>query len=434
MIGIQICVEWLVTFVESLFYFSIIHVLAPTQFKKKKQIIMFLAVANIITVGVILLNFIDISFSLATIVYGAFAYSFGACILFQGNYFSFLFVAVVYLTGLNFVEGSILRFIEDITGYAVSAQLQAGFSNMRLYLIILFKLVDGLIIWIVRFILKRATVQLGKVRIALAGAVLGFVSATYWMSTNIVTNFNADLFQTILALAFVFIICSAYFYYRLCQIRKEQESIALQNELLAKNYQVAKESYESNARLYHDMGNHFSMIQSYLADGKVEEARTYLNRLGKDRAAYSVERFTGIEAVDYILSQKAELARQQNIETSIHAEYPKDCKIDPVDLCTILTNLLDNAMEACRKLPEASAKILSVTIRRINQFIIIQIANSCIDEPVISKGNFKTSKTDKRHHGWGMKNVRLAVEKYHGTMEHEYNKNMFTVSIMLFYQ
>ena len=434
MIGIQICVEWLVTFVESFFYFSIIHVLAPTQFKKKKQIIMFLAVANIITVGVILLNFIDISFSLVTIVYGAFAYSFGACILFKGNYFSFLFVAVVYLTGLNFVEGSILRFIEDITGYAVSAQLQAGFSNMRLYLIILFKLVDGLIIWIVRFILKRATVQLGKVRIALAGAVLGFVSATYWMSTNIVTNFKADLFQAILALAFVFIICSAYFYYRLCQIRKEQENIALQNELLAKNYQVAKESYESNARLYHDMGNHFSMIQSYLADGKVEEARTYLNRLGKDRAAYSVERFTGIEAVDYILSQKAELARQQNIETSIHAEYPKDCKIDPVDLCTILTNLLDNALEACRKLPEASAKILSVTIRRINQFIIIQIANSCIEEPIISKGNFKTSKTDKRHHGWGMKNVRLAVEKYYGTMEHEYNKNMFTVSIMLFYQ
>lgn len=434
MIGIQICVEWLVTFVESFFYFSIIHVLAPTQFKKKKQIIMFLAVANIITVGVILLNFIDISFSLVTIVYGAFAYSFGACILFQGNYFSFLFVAVVYLTGLNFVEGSILRFLEDITGYAVSAQLQAGFSNMRLYLIILFKLVDGLIIWIVRFILKRATVQLGKVRIALAGAVLGFVSATYWMSTNIVTNFKADLFQTILALAFVFIICSAYFYYRLCQIRKEQENIALQNELLAKSYQVAKESYESNARLYHDMGNHFSMIQSYLADGKVEEARTYLDRLGKDRAAYSVERFTGVEAVDYILSQKAAFARQQNVETSIHAEYPKDCKIDPVDLCTILTNLLDNAMEACGKLPEASAKILSVTIRRINQFIIIQIANSCIEEPVISKGNFKTSKTDKRHHGWGMKNVRLAVEKYYGTMEHEYNKNMFIVSVMLFYQ
>lgn len=434
MIGIQVCIEWLVTFIESIFYFSIIHVLAPKQFKKKKQIIMVLAVASIITTGVILLNFIDLSFSLITIVYGAFAYSFGACILFQGNYLSFLFVAVVYLTGLNLVEGSILRMIESVVDWSVSAHLQAGFSAMRIYLIILFKLVDSLIMLIVLFLLKRATLQLGQVRIALAGAILGFVSATYWLSTNIATDFKADLLQIILALAFVFIICSAYFYYRLRQIQQEQKNIALQNKLLEKNYQVAKESYESNARLYHDMENHFSMIQSYLANGKVEDAREYLDRISKDRAAYSVERFTGIEAIDYILSQKAELARQQNVEVSIHAEYPKNCKIDPVDLCTILTNLLDNAVEACVKLPETSIKKLVVTIRRINQFIIIQIANSCMEEPIINRGIFITSKTEKRHHGWGMKNVKLAVEKYYGTMEFEYSKNMFTICVMLFYQ
>ena len=379
MIGIQVCIEWLVTFIESIFYFSIIHVLAPKQFKKKKQIIMVLAVASIITTGVILLNFIDLSFSLITIVYGAFAYSFGACILFQGNYLSFLFVAVVYLTSLNLVEGSILRMIESVADWSVSAHLQAGFSTMRIYLIILFKLVDSLIMLIVLFLLKRATLQLGQVRIALAGAILGFVSATYWLSTNIATDFKADLLQIILALAFVFIICSAYFYYRLRQIQQEQKNIALQNKLLEKNYQVAKESYESNARLYHDMENHFSMIQSYLANGKVEDAWEYLDRISKDRAAYSVERFTGIEAIDYILSQKAELARQQNVEVSIHAEYPKNCKIDPVDLCTILTNLLDNAVEACVKLTETSIKKLFVTIRRIIKFIIIHIANSCME-------------------------------------------------------
>ena len=235
-------------------------------------------------------------------------------------------------------------------------------------------------------------------------------------------------------MAFVFIICSAYFYYRLLQIRREKENTTLQNKLLAKNYQVAKESYESNARLYHDMGNHFSIIQGYLADGKVEEAQEYLDRLGKDRAAYSVERFTGIEAVDYILSQKAELARQRNVEISIHAEYPKDCKIDPIDLCTILTNLLDNAIEACEKLPQSSTKKMSVTIRRINQFVIIQIANSYMEEPAIIKGNYVTSKADKRNHGWGIKNVKSAIEKYHGTMEYEYSENVFTVSTMLFYQ
>ena len=434
MIGIQVCAEWLATFIESVFYFSIIRVLAPEQYKKKKQTVMFLAVASIITTGVILLNFIKLSFSLITIIYAVFAFSFGACILFRGNYLSFVFVAVVYITGLNLVEGSVLRLTEDVSGMPVSAWMQAGFSTIRIYLIILFKLADSFVMLAVHFILKRAGLQLGEVRIALAGAILGFVSATYWLSVNVGMDFRADLLQTILALAFVFIICSAYFYYRLCQIRRERENTALQNQLLAKNYQAAKESYECNARLYHDMENHFSMIKSYLADGKIEEAKEYLDKLGKDRGAYPVERFTGIEAVDYILSQKAELARKRNVETSIHAEYPKDCKIDPVDLCTILTNLLDNAVEACEKLPEASAKRMFVTIRRINRFIIIEIANSCMEEPVISKGIFMSSKTDRRRHGWGMKNVKSAVEKYHGTMEYEYSEHIFTVSVMLFYQ
>ena len=59
MIGIQVCAEWLATFIESVFYFSIISVLAPEQYKKKKQTVMFLAVASIITTGVILLNYLN---------------------------------------------------------------------------------------------------------------------------------------------------------------------------------------------------------------------------------------------------------------------------------------------------------------------------------------------------------------------------------------
>lgn len=435
MTGFQIFVEWLATFIEVVFYFSIVHVLAPEQFKRKKQIMMFLVITSIITTGVILLNFIDLSFSLTTIIYSAFAMSFGACILFQGNFISFLFVSVVYITGLNLAEGLVINLLEDTMGQGFSERFQSGFSTMRIYVIILFKIVDSLIMTFVHFILKKASLRLGKVSFALAGAILGFTSATYWLSTDIVTtDLKADLLQTILALSFVFIICSAYFYYRLQQIRREQGNVAMQNELLAKNYQVAKESYESNARLYHDMGNHFSIIQNYLADGKVEEAKVYLEKLEKNRTAYSVEQFTGIEAVDYILSQKAELARQKNVETSIHAEYPKDCNIDPIDLCTILTNLLDNAIEACEKLSETSTKKLSITIRRINQFIIIQILNSCMEEPVIIKGKFLTSKTDRRHHGWGIKNIKSAIEKYYGTMEYEYSENVFTVSVMLFYR
>ncbi|MBD5524460.1 MAG: GHKL domain-containing protein [Lachnospiraceae bacterium] len=434
MIAVQICVEWLVTFIENAFYFSIVRALAPEQFKRKKQTFLFFAVASVITTGIILLNLIDLSFSLATIIYFCLALSFGACILFRGNFVGFLSVSVIYLTGLGLVEGSVLGLIERFSDQGFSEQYQS-FSTLRIYILIVLKLIDSLVMLVVHFILKKAKVTLKQTEKALIGAVLGFLCAGYWLSAiTTMTNFKIDMIQTILALAFIFILCSVYFYDQIRRIRQEQENTALQNRLLTKNYQMAKSSYESNARLYHDMGNHFSMLQNYLADGKVEEAQAYLKRISGDRAAYSVECRTGIEAVDYILSQKMEVALQHNIETTIHAEYPKDCNIDPVDLCTILTNLLDNAIEACGRMPEGSDKKLTVTIRRIKRFIIIRIENSSLEEPVINKGNFLTSKQDRRNHGWGMRNVKSAVEKYHGAIEYEYFENMFTVSVMLFYQ
>ena len=182
------------------------------------------------------------------------------------------------------------------------------------------------------------------------------------------------------------------------------------------------------------MNNHFLLLQSYLKENKVEEARAYLEKLSKERTKHIYERYTGIEAIDYILSQKREKAENNRIHMKIHGEYPKDCKIDPVDLCTILTNLLDNAVEACMKQPEGEPREIQVTIRRLHQFIIIKIANSSIASPDIRNGKLHTSKKDGNLHGWGMRSVLSAVEKNQGTVQYEYREKMFTVSAMLFYQ
>ncbi|MDO4943420.1 MAG: GHKL domain-containing protein, partial [Lachnospiraceae bacterium] len=414
---------------------SIIHTLVPEQFQKKKQTILFFLITSVIATGVILLNFIELSFSLITIIYFWFALSFGACILFQGDFVSFLFVAVVYMTGLNFVEGSVLNIIGKLFSHDLVEQFQAGFSTLRIYIIIVLKLVEGLVMLLVLFILKRASLTLKKTRMTLVCAVLGFLCSTYWLSaTRVVMRLKLDMIQSLLAIALVFIICAAYFYFRMIQIRREQEYTILQNKLLEKNYQMAKESYESNARLYHDMNNHFRMIQNYLSDGKASEAQAYLETINGNMALYAVKHWTGVEAVDYILSQKMELAKQYGIETDIHAEYPRDCKISPVDLCTILTNLLDNAIEASKKQPKDQKKRLAVTIRRIHQFILIRVVNSTAEAPVIKNGSLITSKKDRRYHGLGMKNVKAAVENYHGTIEFHYSDDLFTVNIILFYQ
>ena len=143
------------------------------------------------------------------------------------------------------------------------------------------------------------------------------------------------------------------------------------------------------------------MVQGYLTDGKVAEARAYLEEINGWIDTFPKERWTGIGALDYILNQKKETAARQGTGMVIHAEYPADCRINPVDLCVILTNLLDNAMEACAGQPDGESREITVTIQRINLFLIIRITNSSATAPAIKDGSVVTSKVDRRLHGWG---------------------------------
>ena len=156
-------------------------------------------------------------------------------------------------------------------------------------------------------------------------------------------------FQMLSGFSLILVVCTLYFYLRVRETRREQEYTARQNRILEQNYQSAKEAYETNATLYHDMRNHFAMVQGYLTDGKVAEAQAYLEEINGWIDTFPKERWTGIGALDYILNQKKETAARQGTGMVIHAEYPADCRINPVDLCVILTNLLDNAMEACAR-------------------------------------------------------------------------------------
>lgn len=145
----------------------------------------------------------------------------------------------------------------------------------------------------------------------------------------------------------------------------------------------------------------------------------------------SVTHYTGIEAIDFILTQKLNDAQAQGIHVTANAEFPKDCAIDPVDLCTILTNLLDNAIRAAAACPDGT---LSLSIRRFRQTILIRVTNSAMAPPRTAGRRFLTTKRDAAHHGWGLASVTSAAEKYDGTLETSYEDGQFSASVLLFYQ
>lgn len=223
-----------------------------------------------------------------------------------------------------------------------------------------------------------------KTKLILFGIVAAFLSMLYLIHiSGVYSDLRLYPIQTFLTIVLIFSLCFVYLVYRLRLIQNEQTFIAQQNHLLQKNYDMAQAAYQENAEQYHDMRNHFLIVQKYLADGKIVEAQNYLEKISGSKALQTTERWTGIEAVDYILGQKMSQAKQQQITVSVNIEYPKDCTIDPVDLCTILMNLFDNAIEACQKEPLTEKKDIEITIRRIHHFIIIRVSNSCTTNPNI---------------------------------------------------
>lgn len=160
----------------------------------------------------------------------------------------------------------------------------------------------------------------------------------------------------------------------------------------------------------------------------------YIEKEGKN-AVFHTAVAEDPETVDAILNHAVLDAQKQGIEIDVNAEFPKDCNITSDDLCVILFNLLDNAMEAClRYMRETdNPPRMEVTLRRIHQFLIIKIQNPCV-VPRKLFGIFPTTKADARHHGIGLRNVREKVEKYNGSLELETAKDMFTVTALLFFE
>ena len=101
------------------------------------------------------------------------------------------------------------------------------------------------------------------------------------------------------------------------------------------------------------------------------------------------------------------------------------------DLCAILGNVLDNAIEACTKVKEKDDRKVRLIIRRIQQMLVIKVENTYDQKPVVINGNYKTSKNDGGLHGWGIKSAQTAAEKYDGMVQSSCTDELFTTVVTL---
>ena len=134
-----------------------------------------------------------------------------------------------------------------------------------------------------------------------------------------------------------------------------------------------------------------------------------------------------------MISSKLALAEQERIKTKVNIEYPHNTNIRSVDLTTILGNLLDNALEAVQTAPN-DLRFLNLTIRRINAMLIIKVENGYGNAPKREGGKLLTLKTDKAFHGWGLKSVQTAADRYDGTISTNDKDGIFQSVVTLSFQ
>ena len=260
-----------------------------------------------------------------------------------------------------------------------------------------------------------------------AVAVAGLFGVVFLSGQSIITIDDEQM--TTWIIFSMLILVAVLFFYLTRQYEMEKKIAHLEKE---KNV-LLKNTYAANARLFHDFHNHIEALHRYLEKDRTAEAVRYLESLRSPIEAVTQPVWVGDEAVDYLLSSKIALAASRDIQVNCNIEYPQHTNIRSVDLVTILGNLLDNALEAVEG-TEGNLRFINLTIRRINEMLIIKLENGCKTAPVITEGELKTTKQDTDLHGWGLKSVRTTAEHYDGTVEAEYGGGRFCTVVTLSYE
>lgn len=234
----------------------------------------------------------------------------------------------------------------------------------------------------------------------------------------------------------VILMFSVLFFNMNRQYESEKEIARLkegQAELLERDYQNLNRTYSENAKLFHDLHNHLAILHRYLSRGNANEALQYLEDLRAPVQEIMQSGWTGDDAIDYLISNKIAYAKEQHVSTKVNIEFPRHTNIRSADLTAILGNLLDNALEAIKSVPE-NQRFINLTIRRINNMLVIKVENGCETVPLLKQGELLSTKQESGLHGWGLKSVRAAAEKYDGIVENTYEEKVFRVVVTLSFE
>ena len=204
-----------------------------------------------------------------------------------------------------------------------------------------------------------------------------------------------------------------------------QTAYRVQQMETQRDYYKERIAEEERVRsIYHDLKNHLLVMESRQ---NTAETRQMAETLRSQIADYEDYVHTGNEFLDIILKDKAAKAREKQIDFSALVDFKGMDFIEPLDISTIFSNALDNAMEASERLPE-DQRLVTIKAERVRDMLIITVENNTLPGTRPSEG---TTKKDRFVHGFGIPNIKKAVEKYDGQCSFHQGDGTYLLKILI---
>lgn len=188
---------------------------------------------------------------------------------------------------------------------------------------------------------------------------------------------------------------------------------------------------EGMRRLRHDMKAHMVAIRAFADKEECGKIQEYLNEMEENSYIREVVSYIGDSAADAVLREYMDRAKVRGIEVEHTINYTIFVNVKSFDLCTIISNLMQNAIEACDKIPLHLQRKICVTIDTVGGFMGIHISNTVAEEVLIEGNRLCTTKENKRKHGMGSQNIRQTVEKYGGEVSYFNEPGWFHARIII---
>ncbi len=211
--------------------------------------------------------------------------------------------------------------------------------------------------------------------------------------------------------------------------RADKKIATYQRELIDTHYQEVETMYKKMRMWRHDYRNHIQLMKALLSNGEIDKLKDYLDELDKDLNNVDTVVKTGNSMCDAILNSKISLAISKQIKVKVDAHIPVKLKMSELDLCVIIGNLFDNAIEASLKLPEEKRQIRIYMDIKKTQLYISFTNFTGVNKQTKVDNRFNTTKGEG--HGLGLVRIDSIIDRLDGYLSRNSEDGAYTTEILI---